>query len=43
VPILNGTNRDEERIFVSFGHAISRGTELETDFSARHHCSFWAK
>ena len=28
VPILNGTNRDEERIFVSFGHAISGGTNV---------------
>jgi len=28
VPILNGTNRDEERIFVSFGQAISRGTNV---------------
>jgi para-nitrobenzyl esterase len=28
VPILNGTIQDEERIFVSFGHAISRGTNV---------------
>ena len=28
VPILNGTNYDEERIFVSFGHAISGGTNV---------------
>src|SRR5690242_12339515 len=28
VPILNGTNHDEERIFVSFGRAISRGTNV---------------
>jgi para-nitrobenzyl esterase len=28
VPILNGTNRDEERIFVTFGHAISGGTNV---------------
>ena len=28
VPVLNGTNRDEERIFVSFGRAISRGTNV---------------
>ena len=29
VPVLNGTNRDEERIFVSFGRAISRGTNVQ--------------
>jgi para-nitrobenzyl esterase len=28
VPVLNGTNRDEERIFVSFGRAISHGTNV---------------
>ena len=28
VPVLNGTNRDEERIFVSFGRAISGGTNV---------------
>jgi para-nitrobenzyl esterase len=28
VPILNGTNHDEERIFVSFGRAISGGTNV---------------
>jgi para-nitrobenzyl esterase len=28
VPILNGTIHDEERIFVSFGHAISHGTNV---------------
>jgi len=28
VPVLNGTNHDEERIFVSFGRAISRGTNV---------------
>jgi para-nitrobenzyl esterase len=28
VPILNGTNHDEERIFVTFGHAISGGTNV---------------
>jgi para-nitrobenzyl esterase len=28
VPILNGTNRDEDRIFVSFGRAISGGTNV---------------
>jgi len=29
VPILNGTNHDEERIFVSFGRAISGGTNVQ--------------
>ena len=28
VPILNGTNHDEERIFVTFGRAISGGTNV---------------
>ena len=28
VPVLDGTNHDEERIFVSFGRAISRGTNV---------------
>jgi para-nitrobenzyl esterase len=28
VPILNGTNHDEERIFVTFGHAISGGANV---------------
>ena len=28
VPILNGTNRDEERIFVTFGRAVSGGTNV---------------
>ena len=28
VPILDGTNRDEERIFVTFGRAISGGTNV---------------
>ena len=28
VPILDGTNRDEERIFVTFGHAISGGSNV---------------
>jgi para-nitrobenzyl esterase len=28
VPVLNGTNRDEERIFVTFGRAISGGTNV---------------
>jgi para-nitrobenzyl esterase len=34
VPILNGTNYDEERIFVSFGHAISGGTNVMIPGSA---------
>jgi para-nitrobenzyl esterase len=34
VPILNGTNYDEERIFVSFGHAISSGTNVMIPGSA---------
>ena len=28
VPVLNGTNRDEERIFVSIGRAVSGGTNV---------------
>jgi len=28
VPVLNGTNHDEERIFVTFGRAISGGTNV---------------
>jgi para-nitrobenzyl esterase len=28
VPVLNGTNHDEERIFVSFGRAISGGSNV---------------
>ena len=28
VPIINGTNHDEERLFVSIGLAVSRGTNI---------------
>jgi para-nitrobenzyl esterase len=28
VPVLNGTNHDEERIFVTFGFTVSRGTDV---------------
>jgi para-nitrobenzyl esterase len=28
VPVLNGTNTDEERLFVSFGLTVSRGTDV---------------
>jgi para-nitrobenzyl esterase len=28
VPVLNGTNQDEERIFVSFGGTVSGGTDV---------------
>jgi hypothetical protein len=28
VPVLNGTNHDEERIFVSIGLTVSQGTDV---------------